>query len=202
MKKFAMTCLALMLTLSLVPMTALAHNTDEHADLTAQEHREALRSEAASRKEEAAKKREAATEVKRERLADVKLKVCEKRQTQVNKIMDRVVTRSTMHFERITTASERAQAFYLKQGNVLSNYDELVATAASTKTAAQTAITELEDKATFSCTSDAPKADIQDFMSHRTHKIEAMSAYRDAVKALIKGIKSVQPAEAETSEAN
>lgn len=202
MKKLVMICLTLMLTLSLVPMTALAHDTGEHADLTAEEHREVLRTEAASRKEVAEKKREAAQEVKRERLAEVKLKICEKRQTQVNALMDRIVTRSTKHYDHITTASERAQAFYVKQGNVLANYDELVATVASTKSAALTAITELDDKAVFNCTSEAPKADIQDFRDRRAHKIEALSEYRDAVKVLIKAIKSVQPTETETSEAN
>ena len=137
--------------------------------------------------------------MKRERLGVDKLKICEKRQAQVNAIMDRVVTRSKSNFERITMASEKAQAFYIKQGNVLANYDALVATVASTKTAAQAAIDTLSSTADFTCTSDAPKSDIQEFKTHRVHKIEALSAYRDAVKALIKGIKSVQPAETETS---
>jgi hypothetical protein len=141
------------------------------------------------------------TEVKRERLSTDKLKTCEERQTQVNEIMARILTRTKANFTRITTAAERAEAFYTQQGNVLSNYDALLATVTSTKAAAQAAIDTLSSTSTFSCTSDAPKADIQDFRTHRESKVTAMTAYRDAVKALIKGIKSVQPTDTTTTQA-
>lgn len=139
------------------------------------------------------------TEVKRERLSTDKLKTCEERQTQISETMARIVTRTEANFTRITTAAERAEAFYTQQGNVLSNYDTLLAVVTSTKAAAQAAINTLSSTSTFSCTSDAPKADIQGFRTHRETKVTAMTAYRDAVKALIKGIKSVQPTDTVTT---
>ena len=197
MKRISIITIALVLTLSLTPFAASARN-GEHDTMTSEDHTTTLKTTDDTKKT-VSKETETGTEVKRERLAVDKLKICEKRQAQVNAIMDRVVTRSKSNFERITMASEKAQAFYIKQGNVLANYDALVATVASTKTTAQAAIDALSSTADFTCTSDAPKSDIQEFKTHRVHKIEALSAYRDAVKALIKGIKSVQPAETETS---
>lgn len=211
MKRISIITIALVLALSLVPFSAFAHNGVDHDAMTPEEHATSLKKtddvkkSGSKEKETEAEKENAtetekSTEVKRERLGVDKLKICQKRQAQVNDIMARVVTRSKASFERITVASERAQAFYVKQGNVLSNYDALVATVTSTKAAAQTAINALSTTSTFTCTSDAPKADIQEFKTHRVQKIDALSAYRDAVKALIKGIKSVQPVETTTSE--
>ena len=133
------------------------------------------------------------TAVKHERLGTDKLKICEMKQMQVNETMGRVVARSKSAYERITSAAERAEAFYTKQDNVLSTYDTLLAKVTSTKAAALTAVNALSTKSSFSCDSSAPKADIQDFKTDRKNKVTALGAYRDAVKALIAGIKSVQP---------
>lgn len=206
MKRLIIIVSILVLGVILVPLGVSAKHGDTQETTTSETttnttESEAPHAEATRVSGKQASEDSTSTEVKRERLGVDKLKICEKRQTQVNTIMDRVVARSKTHFERITTASERAQVFYVKQGNVLANYGALVATASSTKIAAQAAIDALSSTADFTCTSDAPKSDIQEFKTHRVHKIEALSAYRDAVKALIKGIKSVQPVETTTSEA-
>lgn len=143
--------------------------------------------------------REERQEVKKERLSTTKLKVCQLRESNVNTVMDRIVERSQKHVDRITEAATKAKAFYVAQGNVLANYDELVTTAETKRVAAQAAVDALSTGATFSCESDGPKAEIQTFRNQRLSKIEAVTAYRSAVKELITGIKSVQPSDDQAS---
>jgi hypothetical protein len=137
--------------------------------------------------------REERRQIAKEKLSAVKLKVCQQHETQVNNTMDRVVTRSQRHIDRITAVADKAKAFYIKQGNVLGTYDTLVANVETARVAAQAATDALTTTATFSCDSDGPKSEIQDFRNQRLNKIDAVGAYRTAVKALIAGIKSVQP---------
>ncbi len=143
--------------------------------------------------------REERQEVKKERLSTTKLKVCQLRESNVNSVMDRIVERSQKHVDRITEAATKAKAFYVAKGNVLTNYDELVATVETKRVAAQAAVDTLSTGATFSCESDGPKAEIQAFRNQRLSKIEAVTAYRSAVKELITGIKSVQPSDDQAS---
>lgn len=146
-----------------------------------------------TRRQEITNAREERKEVAREKLRDTKLRVCTERQDKVNKIMDRVVDRSQAQVERITKVADRAKAFYVKQGNVLENYDVLVADLDAKRLVAEAAVATLEQKPTFSCDSEGPKSDIADFNSDRLKKKVAIDEYRKSVKALIVGIKSVQP---------
>lgn len=132
-------------------------------------------------------------EVAKEKLKDAKLRVCKDRQENVNKIMGRVVDRSQAQVERITKVADKVKAFYVKQGNVLENYDVLVAEVDAKKVVAEAAVATLEKKPTFSCESEGPKSDIADFNSDRLKKKTAIDDYRKSVKALAAGIKSVQP---------
>lgn len=141
-------------------------------------------------------------EVAKEKLKDAKLRVCKDRQENVNKIMGRVVDRSLAQVERITKVADKAKVFYVKQGNVLENYNALVADVDAKKLFAESAVATLEKKPTFSCDSEGPKSDIADFNSDRLKKTVAIDDYRKSVKALIVGIKSVQPEKTTEGEAN
>lgn len=145
-----------------------------------------------------ATKREDRKEVAREKLDDAKKKTCAEREANINAAMDRIVERSQKHIDRITAVSDKAKAFYIEKRNVLSNYDQLVANVEQKRAAAQAAVDALSTTATFSCDSDGPKSDIQNFHNDRAGKIEAVGAYRTAVKELIAGIKSVQPVDTST----
>jgi cytoskeletal protein RodZ len=133
------------------------------------------------------------TDTIREKLADLKLKSCTERQANVNTIMTRVVDRSKAQVDRITTVADKAKAFYIKQGNILDTYDTLVADVTAKQALAEAAVATLTSQSSFSCTSDGPKSDIAQFNTDRVAKKAAIDAYRTAVKALIAGIKSVQP---------
>ena len=136
-------------------------------------------------------------EVRREKLDDKKKALCETRQTIVNKSMGDVVTRSQSHFDRITDVYNKATKFYSEKGLTVSNYAALVAKVEAAKTAASTADTNLAAAPKLSCGSDGPKADMQAFRNKRLDKVEALGAYRDAVKALVKAVRDA----AKTTEA-
>jgi hypothetical protein len=144
--------------------------------------------------------REQRREVAREKLDDKKKEICNKREAQINTVMDRVTNRSQEHINRITAVADKTKSFYIAQGNVLDTYDSLVAAVDAARVTAQAAVDSLVTTATFSCESDGPKSDIQTFRNERLGKIEAVKAYRTAVKALIAGVKSVQPEPTVTSE--
>jgi len=128
-------------------------------------------------------------DVARERLDAKKKAICERRESSVNKVITNVSERSQNHFDRIAKIYDLTVAFYDEKDLSISNYDELVANVATTKAAAETALRELKDAPELSCDSDGPKADIQAFRNKRLDKVEAFSAYRDAVKAFVKAVR-------------
>lgn len=155
------------------------------------------------RQQERQQSREERREVAREKLNAAKKQVCEARQKRINTTMENVVNRSNRHLEYITKVAVRTQSFYAKSGVTVTNYDELVASINEKKAAAEAAIATVESKATFSCDSEGPKADIQDFRNHRLDKVEAMSDYRSAVRALIDAIKAeLEPVSGEEGTTN
>lgn len=135
----------------------------------------------------------------KQRLDSLSLKICEKRQGAIKKSMTNVVDARQKQIDHIAEISSRVQAFYTKQGHVLANYDTLVAAVADKKAAAQAALDATKSDAPFSCDSDGPKAQLQAFRNKRTTMIDAIKAYRQAVKDLIRGVKSVQPDKEATS---
>jgi uncharacterized phage infection (PIP) family protein YhgE len=143
---------------------------------------------------------EARKYVAKERLKDASLSACKDREEKINTIMNRVAERSQKHVDRMSEVSEKAKAFYEKAGNILSNYDELVADVDAKKVLARTAVDTLVSQANFTCESEGPKSDLQAFRDKRLTKIQAVSDYRDAVKALLAGIKSVQPIDTTATE--
>lgn len=174
--------------------TIVKTESDEREDEVTNTARESEKSETRSTQKEKIKAaREEHKELAREKLSAAKLKVCQTREAQVNKIMDGVVGRSQGHVDRITEIADRTKAFYEKQGKTVDTYFALVASVESARQSAQTAVDALSATADFACSSDGPKSDIQGFRNQRLSKISAIGAYRDEVKKLIVAVKSAQP---------
>lgn len=126
----------------------------------------------------------------RQKLDDAKKKICENRQTQINHLMTVMDKRRQNAFDNISHISDAAQTFYTNKGLSVSGYNDLVAAVNAAKTAAQTAMQTQQAVPDFNCDGDHPRADVADFKEKRADSIDAMKAYRDAVKALIKAIKT------------
>ena len=132
-------------------------------------------------------------EVTATRLSEAKQRVCQNHKTTIANSMTRVSERAQKRVGVIEQITERAKAFYAQKGKTLSNYDALVAEVATKKADAQAAVESLKATApTFDCSGDNPKGVVASFKERVQAVNKAFHAYRQAVKDLIVGIKSVQ----------
>jgi hypothetical protein len=127
------------------------------------------------------------------KLADNKLKVCQRHEKTITNIMSRLRDRGTKQLDVFGKIADRTEAFYVKSGKSLSNYDVLVADVATKKAAAQTAVASLKSTSTtFDCNSTDPKGVAAGFKDSLKAEISALNDYKTAIKNLIVGVKSVQ----------
>lgn len=127
------------------------------------------------------------------KLADAKLKVCQKREAAINNILARIANRGQKQLDVFNKIAERTMAFYADKGKVLSNYDALVTDVNDKKAAAQTAVNAVAaTSVTFKCDGTDPKGAAQSFKDSLKAEIAALKEYKTAVKNLIVGVKSVQ----------
>lgn len=165
--------------------TTTSSESSEHETMTAKERLEA-------QKERVEAHKQTAKDNRQEKLDAAKQRICEVRKKQIQNIMTRTTRRAENHIEVFTSISGRVQAFYVRKGKTLANYDQLVAAVNAAKTDAETEVAALKSLDTFSCTSDNPKGDAEAFKSAVKSVNEKLKAYRTAVKNLIVGVKSVQ----------
>lgn len=127
------------------------------------------------------------------RLADAKLKACQKREKAINNIMSRLSDRGTKQLDLFTKIAERTETFYTEKGKTLSNYEALVAEVNAKKAEATTAVAGLkETSVTFACDGTDPKGVASTFKASLKAQNDALKAYKTAVKNLVVGVKSVQ----------
>jgi len=92
------------------------------------------------------------------------------------------------------------EGYYTKSGKTLSNYDTLVATINSDKSAAQSAVSKVQtDSTSFSCSGDNPTGVLASFKTDVNAQVTALQAYKTSVQALITGVKSVTASTSTTS---
>jgi len=127
------------------------------------------------------------------RLAEAQLKVCQKRQKTITNIMNRIADRGQKHLKLFDTIASRVEAFYVKKGKTLANYDTLIADVNAKQAAAQVAVdTVKSDAAGFSCEGTNPRGLVSSFKTSLKSEVAALHAYRKAIRNLTVGVKSVQ----------
>lgn len=125
-------------------------------------------------------------------LSETKLKVCKKRETKINSIMERIASRGERQIEVFNNIATKTQDFYTNKHLSLSNYDALVADVNAKKEAAQTAVDTVKSSSvTFKCDGTDPKGAAQVFQGKLKDEIAALKTYKTSVKNLIVGVKSV-----------
>jgi len=126
------------------------------------------------------------------KLADAKLKACQKREKAINNIMVRRAERAVKQIDVFKKIAERTEKFYTEKGKTLSNYSALVADVNAKKAAAQAAVDAVKaNSITFKCDGTDPKGAAQLFKDSLKAEIAALKDYKTAVKNLIVGVKSV-----------
>jgi phosphotransferase system HPr-like phosphotransfer protein len=129
------------------------------------------------------------------KLADAKLKACQKREKAINNIMSRVSDRGHKQLALFTSIATKTEAFYADKGKTLSDYDALVSDVTAKKAAAQTAVDAVKgESVTFKCDGTDPKGAAASFKEALKSEITALKDYKTSVKNLIVGVKSVQGA--------
>ena len=137
--------------------------------------------------------REEALQRRDAKLEENRLKVCQKRESTIKSIMTRMQSRGERQLEVFTTIADRTKAFYAENQLSAAGYDDAVAVVEDKKLLAQTAVYQgsaaVED---FDCTANDPLALKDAFKSQLSSQIEALNAYKTAVKDLIVTVKSSQ----------
>ncbi len=126
------------------------------------------------------------------KLETAKLKVCQHKEKQIDGTMARISDRGTKQINVFNKIAERVEAFYVKKGNTLPNYNDLVAAVNTKKAAAETAVAEVKaSKAEFKCDGSDPHGAGSAFQANLKKEQTALKEYKTAVKNLIVGVKSV-----------
>lgn len=166
-----------------LPATLAVRNVGAHGEAGGDDHPHEVAPTAAQENREAA----------RGRLDDARLRACENRQKAIANIMARLSDRGQKQTELFTAIAERTQQFYVSTGRSVANYDALVADVAAKRTAAQAAVSAVTDTgAKFACDTEDPKATATVFRDSLRAEIDALKAYKTAVKNLIVGVRSAQ----------
>jgi hypothetical protein len=129
------------------------------------------------------------------RLSAAKLRVCERRATVIKNSMTRSRERADRHIKLFTAIADRTKAFYVKKGNTLANYDELVAAVDTAKAKAEAGLSVTPTATEFDCNGTDPKGMGMAFRAALKQEVEDLKAYKTAVKDLVVGVKSVQAKE-------
>ena len=135
-------------------------------------------------------------------LNDARKKVCEKHQAQIDTVMSNMNKRRQDAYDKITKAYDTVQKYYMNHNLSITGYSDLVAKADAAQAAAQSTMTTQIAVPAFKCDSSHPLADVGDFKEKRADSIDAMKAYRDAVRAIVKAVKAVAPAESASPSAS
>ncbi|HWT40021.1 MAG TPA: hypothetical protein VN081_01960 [Dongiaceae bacterium] len=124
------------------------------------------------------------------RLADARLKVCQNRQTAINTILTKIVTRGDNQLTLFSTIADRVEAFKTSKNVTVSNYDQLTAKLATDKTAATNDLAAMKTNSTLDCTSSDPKGMVTAFKADLKTEISDLQTYRTDVKNLIVAVKT------------
>jgi hypothetical protein len=159
----------------------------------ARKHAGEIREKAEGFKAKAEERQKQNKEHAGKRLEANKLRVCEKRETIINKLMVKIGDRGQKHFDLITKISDRVQAYKIDKNLTVADYDALVAAVATQKTAAQTAVDAAKSvQASFKCDGSDPVGAASTFKDAMKTRNQALKAYRDSVIDLLKAVKHSQ----------
>jgi hypothetical protein len=129
-----------------------------------------------------------------QKLDNVKKKACENHAAAINKLMALMDKRRQDALDQVTKIADAVQMFYVKKSLSVANYDDLVTKIKATEAVAEQATQAQQQIPSLDCSGDHPRADVADFKDKRSTSIDAVKAYRDAVRDLVKAVKAATEA--------
>lgn len=150
-----------------------------------------LQAEAAKKAEERQKQ---ATEKQREdekKLQEARQKACENRRESFKTRMEGIAERSKKRLEVFDKIAERVEAFVKNKNLDVPNYDQLLADVQAKREALHDAHTVAKERADdFDCDKEEGKTNVLSFKEALSGEIDAFKAYKEALKTLIKAVKT------------
>jgi len=132
----------------------------------------------------------------KEKLAEAKTKACDTRKNAVTTIEKRVANRGQARLDAITKIATKVENYVQTNNLTVTNYDSLVATVDAKKAAAQAALdTTKNDPGAVTgvtCQNGDGKVKVEAFKKDMKSQQEALTAYRQSVKALITAVKAAK----------
>lgn len=129
------------------------------------------------------------------RLTEVKLKVCEKKESSIQKRSTKLVAKAENIQTRFDRIIEKVDTYYVDvltpKDVVIENYDDLLANIEENRRAAATALGVSESTAeNFTCEGENPKDQLKQFRTDMKGVISSLKGYRKAVVNLIVAVRT------------
>lgn len=194
------------ITTSVTPTPETSTNRSKVRSLehSAEEAREAAKQKIESNKEKA---KSAVEELKAKasgKSAEARQKACDARKSSMETIMNNAGRFATKYKERFDTVFERAMSFKEENVLVVADYDSLVEaanTAGESVDAAVAALTDME--VTIDCTDpDSVATSLSTYKQGVVEARTALKSYRDAIKDVLKAVKTAAESEQSTDDTN
>lgn len=132
----------------------------------------------------------------RGKLDSKRLKACQVREAQIDKILARLSANGEKKLAKITRASERIQKIYSDNSLNAANYQELLSAVNAKKAAADAAVAALRSSAAgFNCAGADPLGAGLIFKDKLKNQNTALREYKAAVKELAKTVKAAAQSE-------
>ena len=133
--------------------------------------------------------------LRQEKLAEVKLKVCEKKQDSIVRRSTKLAERAQKQLTNFELKANRVEDFYnnrlVPKGVTLDNYDDLLADIEAKKQVVNEATTSAKTTAeSFDCSSDDPKGQLANYRTDMQNAIKALKDYRTSIKNLIVAVRT------------
>lgn len=130
------------------------------------------------------------------RLTEVKLKVCQTKETAIKNRLTHLgdlVNKMVEKFDAITgRVKEHYTSKVIPSGKTLANYDDLVSDIQTKKEAVQTALAQAQTNVSgFTCNGNNPKEQMSQFREDMVAVKSALKDYRTSIKNLIVAIRSI-----------
>ena len=130
------------------------------------------------------------------RLTEVKLKVCQTKESAIKNRLTHLGDLTNRMIEKFDAIAGRVKEHYTSKvvpgGKTLANYDALIYDVRAKKDAVQTALNQAKTNAGgFTCDGDNPKEQISQFRDDMQTVKSALKDYRTSIKNLIAAIRSI-----------
>jgi len=144
---------------------------------------------------DSAKKKPKGRDKLEDRLSQIKLKVCEKRESSIQKRSTRLVAKSENIQKRFDRIIEKVDTYYIDvlmlKDVEIENYDELLGNVEENRAAAATKLGAAESTASnFTCEGENPKEQIGQFRTDMKGVISALKGYKKSVVNLIVAVRT------------